>query len=255
MSIFLDLSVELANEAGELLKEGFGSKIERSYKQDFSVLTKYDGQAEKIIIDGIRKNYPDHNILSEESGLDDKHSDYTWVIDPLDGTSNFAIGIPLFAVAISLVKVNQIIAATVYHPLFHNLITAEKGGGAFLNGKRASVSETDEVSKSLVSFSRGRSKEYLENFGTFISNIIPKVRTPRIYGTTVYELASVATGKFEGMIVYGAKPWDVYSGILLVREAGGKVTDFKGNEWEIGCDEYLVTNGKIHDEILDILRT
>lgn len=250
----IETAIKASEEAARILKAGFGSKIDRVYKEDLSTVTVFDHQAEEAIIKIIKADFPDHNIIAEESGEEPQGHNFTWVIDPLDGTGNFSKGIPLFAVAIACVKDREIVTAVINEPLSESVFTTEVGKGAQMNGKKISVSECAELSKSVVSFARGRKREFKGKFKTIFSLLGDKIKTPRIFGSTVWEMAAVANGTTDAMVVYGAYPWDVYSGILLIREAGGRVTDFSGKDWEIGSQEYIASNGKIHEELVEILK-
>jgi myo-inositol-1(or 4)-monophosphatase len=251
----IEVAIKASEKAAEILRAGFGSaKADLLYKEDFSPVTKFDKEAESAIIKMIKESFPSHNILAEESGQNGLENNYTWIIDPLDGTGNFSRGIPFFAVGIALVKDKEIVCTVVNEPLSKRIFTAENGKGAFLNGAKIKVSEIDEIEKATVHFARGRTSSAKDRFKKIFSLVSPGIRSPRIFGSSVLELAEVANGASEGVVVYDANPWDVYSGVLLVREAGGKVTDFSGNQWKIGCKEFLITNGRVHDELLQFLK-
>jgi len=254
MSQFLSAAVFIAKKAGDLLKENLERFVRIEYKGDIDLVTEMDKKSEKMITQYLEKQFPLHNIVAEEGGGVDHGSEYSWYIDPLDGTSNFAYHLPWFAVSIGLHKTGKPVVGVVYHPSYNQLFTAEEGEGAFVNGKLISVSDRPRVKDSLFAtgfpyYIKKNPKRVLENFKRFILNS----RGIRRYGSAALDLAYVASGKYDGFWEEGLKPWDTGAGILLVREAGGKVTDYRGEHYTLSCDTMVASNGRIHDEMLRMI--
>jgi len=255
MSKELEVAIKAAKEAGKILQKHFRKSNKITIKEDMSLLTEADKLAEEKIIFIIKNYFPDYSINAEESGFSKKTSDYLWMIDPLDATTNFSIGVPIFAVSIALALKKELLLGVTYNPFTQELFWAEKGKGAFLNGKKVCVSETSELRKSLVFFNRGRAREDAGNLAKAFDKISHVIRTPRIFGSSTYQFALVASGRASGIISFGCTYWDVGAGVLLVKEAGGSVTDLKGDEWTLDSKDILASNGKIHDELLKILNS
>jgi|SRR3989344_1933734 len=253
MSKELEVAVKAAKIAGETLEYHFETFLEHELKEDKSIVTKADLDADKIILKEIEDNFPDHNILSEEGGLIDKESDYTWLIDPLDGTTNFARGVPHFSTSIALQKNEEIQVSVVYNPITNSLFHAEKNTGTYWNEEKVKVSEIDSLEKSIITTGRARDSKSKEKTLDIYNKLYFKVYSQRIMGSSAIELAWVASGRLESFISVGLKRWDVAGGLLLVTEAGGKVTDFKGEKLNPNDSYFVASNGRIHRELLDIL--
>lgn len=240
-----------------------GAEIKRFFNQSFAInnkeginnpVTEADHASEKAIIETIRKSYPDHFLLTEESGALPQNSDYKWIIDPIDGTINFAHGIPINCVSIGIEHKGEIVMGMVYNPHMNELFFAEKGKGATLNGQPINVSrETDAMKSCLVT---GFPYVYLntENgplqvFERFISQGVPVRRL----GAAAIDLCWVAAGRFDGFYEHKLEAWDSAAGYLIVEEAGGKVTDFNGVKFSPYQHRILATNGLIHEEMLAII--
>ncbi len=247
--------IEIAKEAGEIIKEGFGKNISIEFKTDSSnLVTNIDKNSEKIILDFIKKDYPTHSVIAEETGNAKGSSDYTWVIDPLDGTTNFAHGLPLFSVSIGVQKNGETIYGVIYDVMRDVIFSAEKGSGTFENGKIVSVSKNTELEKSLLvtGFPYGIKDDYLDAIKYFSSFIVHS-RGVRRLGSAAIDFCYVANGVFDGFWEAKLNPWDVCAGLLLVEEAGGKTTDYNGNPISIFSSNFLATNGKVHKSMLDII--
>lgn len=246
--------IEAAQEGGAVLKKYFKQEYTISYKEEqklSSIVTDADIACEKKIFSILKKKFPEYNILSEETGVEDKGSEYTWIIDPLDGTQNFVLGLPEFGVAIALAKNKEIIMSVLYFPIFGDLYFAEKGKGVFLNGKKVTVSNIDTFSKATISlnFEHGMKKgNYDLDFAVFLKC--------RIYTTrcAIFFASFVAQGKFDGAVVMGLYPWDVAATSLLVTEAGGKVTGVNGEPFDYATGDIVATNGKIHTDLLRFVK-
>jgi myo-inositol-1(or 4)-monophosphatase len=245
-----------AAEAGaaEILRF-FNGEFKISNKEGINnLVTEADHAAEKAIIETIKKDFPGHSILSEECGKEDNDSEYKWIIDPIDGTVNFANGIPICCVSIAVEFQGKMISGAVYNPIINEFFTAERGEGAFLNGKRISVSDkTSVITSCLVT---GFPYTYLDEphgplymFEKFIRKGVPVRRL----GSAAIDLCWVAAGRFDGFYEHKLSAWDSAAGFLIVEEAGGRVTDFQGQPYSVYQPHLLATNGKIHDELLDYL--
>lgn len=247
-----------ALEAGELLLSGFSSPFSVTSKQGrHDLVTEYDLSSQKRIIEKIASRYPNHNFLAEEEGVQGSPSDQVlWIIDPLDGTINFARGIPFFAISIAAAIGSQIVAGVVYSPMTNELFTAEKGGGAFLHGKQISVSKEKELRSTVLATGfpydvEKNPKQCIERFSSFVRKGMPMRRL----GAASLDLAYVAAGRFDGFWEVGLQPWDMAAGKLLVEEAGGKVTHYDGSSHKIfGYYPTLATNGYIHAEMVESLK-
>ena len=249
MSNFSEVATRAATEVGGILKEGFAQnqakRPEFTRKEDRSLVTEFDHRAEEQVIQAIKSQFPDHAILAEESGGEIGEG-YTWLIDPLDGTTNFVMGNPLFSVVISLRLESEVILAVVFCPMLDRLYTAEKGvEGAQLNGKQIHVSSTESLRDSTCGISGGRSPGAIELFCNVASCFRRNARTIRVSGSVAFEMCQVASGATDGHFYALASLWDGFGPAFIVEKAGGKVTEKNGN--------LLVTNGKIYEETLRVL--
>lgn len=249
------IMITAAKEAGSVLKKYFKKRYDIRYKDASqrlsSVVTDADIASEKKIFSILKKAYPSYNILSEETGAEQHGSDYTWIIDPLDGTQNFVLGLPEFGVAIALAKGKEIIVGVLYFPMLGALYYAEKGKGAFLNGKKITVSEVSSFSKATVSLNF----EHAVKKGTYSLDLSIFLKS-RVYTTrcAIFFVSLVAEGKFDGSVIMGLFPWDVAVPSLLVSEAGGKISGINGDPFDYTCGDLVATNGKIHDDFLGFMK-
>lgn len=255
---FLSTARNLAVTAGKLLREGFGGSFGISSKEGrHNLVTEYDNRSEDIIISGIRTRFPDHEFLAEESGASgNTSSNIRWIIDPLDGTVNFAHSIPIFCVSIAAEVNGEIECGVIYQPMIDELFTAVKGGGAFLNGTKLCVSQTARLNDAILvtgfPYNVGINPDNcIEHFSAFLRYGIPIRRL----GSAALDLAYAAAGRFDGFWEARLNPWDVAAGMLLVREAGGRVSSYDNSEYKIGDKRIVASNGYIHDEILDVLQS
>jgi myo-inositol-1(or 4)-monophosphatase len=253
----LTTAIEAAREAGKLLREGVGKikTIERKKGEATNLVTEFDKAAEALIIKLIRARFPSHDILAEESGSHDIESEYRWVIDPLDGTTNYTHGLALFSVSIGVECRGEMIAGVVYDPSADELFTAEKGKGAFLNGTPLHVSTSDALINSLLV--TGFPYTYRQEPGRIVDHFkhfLMEAQGIRRLGSAALDLAYVAAGRLDGYWETTLFPWDKSAGVLLVKEAGGTVTDFLGNADSIYTPATLASNGRIHRAMLDVLQ-
>jgi myo-inositol-1(or 4)-monophosphatase len=244
--------LEAVQAGGAELRRFFNSDFIISHKEGVNnLVTEADHYAEAAILRVIEKNFPGHQVLAEETGEVKQESGFKWIIDPIDGTVNFAHGIPICCVAVALEKNGEIIMSSVYAPILNELFFAEKGGGAFLNDKKISVShETSVLTACLVT---GFPYTYinmpngpLEVFSRLIKKGVPVRRL----GSAAIDLCWVACGRFDGFYEHKLEPWDSAAGYLMVEEAGGRVTDHEGKKFSVYQHRIAATNGKIHDELL-----
>lgn len=253
----LAAAVEAAREAGKFLRQNLGKvrDVQRKLGQEKNLVTEIDKRSEEIIITILKRHFPAHDILAEESGAaSGNRSPYKWVIDPLDGTTNFTHGFPVFCVSIGLEHEGVIECGVIYDPNFDELYTAERGKGAFLNGKRINVSRVEKLGASLLvtGFPYNIAENPAHAIEHFV-NFLMKAQAVRRMGSAAIDLAYVAAGRYEGFWEVALNPWDMAAGILLVEEAGGKVTGFDGKTFSIYDKEILATNGLVHGEMMDVL--
>ena len=243
-------------EAGEYLLKCFLNLRKTGYatKSPHDIVTKADIISERIFINNLKKYFPKFNILSEEKGEINKDSTYTWIIDPLDGTSNFVMGNPLFSTILSLWHKKENILTLIWTPYLKEMYWAEKNKGTFINKRRVHVSNKKELNKSFLTFCHGNEINNINKTKTYYSKLKTACLDFRQLGSSGLEMAFVASGKTDGHIIPGGKIWDAGAGVLMVREAEGKVTDFKNNEWKWGINDYLATNGKIHQQFLKAIK-
>jgi myo-inositol-1(or 4)-monophosphatase len=248
--------LEAVMAGGAELKRFFNGDFKISHKDGINnLVTEADHAAEAAILAVIKKKFPEHQVLAEETGEHARDSNFKWIIDPIDGTINFAHGIPLCCVAIAIEKDGEIVMAAVYAPVLNELFFAEKGGGAFLNDQKISVSNETSVLKSClvtgfpytyINMSNGP----LEVFSRLIRKGIPVRRL----GSAAIDLCWVACGRFDGFYEHKLEAWDSAAGYLIVEEAGGRVTDHEGKKFSPYQHRIIATNGKIHDELLAVVK-
>ena len=247
--------IEAVEAGAAQLKHFFNGEFKISNKEGINnLVTEADHAAEKAIIEVIQKSFPDHFILSEETGEIRTNSEYKWIIDPIDGTVNFANGIPLCCVSIGLEKDGEMIMGTVYNPFMDEFFFAQKGFGASLNDKKISVSSKTEVIKSCLV--TGFPYTYLDmpNGPVQVFEKLLRAGVPvRRLGSAAIDLCWVAAGRFDGFYEHNLQAWDSAAGFLIIEEAGGKVTDFDGNRYSPYQPRLLATNGKIHEELRGIV--
>jgi myo-inositol-1(or 4)-monophosphatase len=255
----------IAREAGALLMQHFHQHLKIEYKGDADLVTAADRASEVLIRERIRQQWPTHDILGEEQGLSDQGSEYRWYVDPLDGTTNFAHGFPVFCVSIALEhhalehhalehqaqeREGERIAAVIYDPTRDELFSAERGRGAQLNGEAIHVSKTAALKESLLATGFPSRKRHKNPNIYFYHQITLHSHGVRRAGSAALDLCNVAAGRFDGFWEFNLNPWDTAAGVLIVEEAGGKVTRFDGAPFEIDSRETVASNGLIHEALL-----
>jgi myo-inositol-1(or 4)-monophosphatase len=249
------LIIKAAYEAGKLLMDKFESGIRVEFKGKNDLVTEADRQAEALVVKLIRQRYPDHDFLAEEGDYGVSGSDHRWIIDPLDGTTNYAHGFPWFAVSIALEIKGRLELGVVYNPYVGDFYIAERGCGAFLNERRLHVSTIATLERSLLAtgFAYDHKKCKANNYDYF-TRFQKDAQACRRPGAASLDLASVAAGRFDGFWELKLKPWDLAAGILLIEEAGGLVSDFDGLPMTLETQECMASNRLIHKEMQEILQ-
>ncbi|MBA2443009.1 MAG: inositol monophosphatase [Rubrobacter sp.] len=250
----LETAVEAAVAAGEVLRENFGGRQNVTYKGEVDLVTEVDGEAERVVLEVLRRVFPNYGVLAEEGGEIPGESELRWIVDPLDGTTNYAHGFPAFAVSIALERAGEVLIGVVHDPISGETYVAERGGGATLNGRTLRVSGTEELLRSLLAtgfpYDRSDMPEALELFGRF-SKLTQGMRR---VGAAALDLCYVAAGRLDGYYESGVKAWDIAAGSLILEEAGGRVTGYGGGELDLQSEELVATNGPLHPALLEVIR-
>ena len=247
---------QLARDAGALLSSRFSECHQVEYKGTIDLVTEADRLSEALILKRIRTCFPDHGIVSEESSAFNEKARLRWIIDPLDGTTNYAHGFPVFCVSIALEEEGKIVLGAVYDPMRDDLFFARRGGGATLNGKSLSVSTVSDLSRSLLATGFPYDiRTSRENNLNFFGAMAVQAQAIRRAGAAALDLAYLAAGRFDGFWELKLKPWDTAAGCLLVSEAGGRVTDMDGGAWRMDSAGLAASNGLIHRQMLDVFQS
>ncbi len=241
--------METALEAGKILLEEFDRPADITYKGEVDLVTQADLRSEEAIVARLHKYFPDHAIAAEEGTGQESSSPFRWHVDPLDGTTNFAHGYPCFAVSMGLAEQGALLAGVVYNPVSNEMFAAARGEGATLNGKKITVSKIGALATSLLVTGFPMHKRNSSPNIHYYWDFTLRSHGVRRDGSAALDLASIAAGRFEGFWEFGLKPWDTAAGVLLVEEAGGKVTDFEGQPYRLGDHVLLASNGLIHEEM------
>lgn len=252
---FKKTAIDAAKKAGLLLKKNIYKAHRIKFKGVIDIVTEMDKKAEDVIMETIKNAFPEHGILTEESAEQKTDSKYRWIIDPLDGTTNYSHGFPVFCVSIALEKQGEIILGVVYNPMLNELFTAEKGRGAYLNNKKIKVSHIKELTKSLLATGfpydiRTSEQNNIANFANFAVS----AQAIRRAGSAALDMCYVACGRFDGFWELKLKPWDTAAAMLIINEAGGMVSDFNGKPFSFYSGETLASNGLIHAEMINVLQ-
>lgn len=249
----LEIAIQAARAAGHILVERLPARREVRVKGLRDIVTDADLAAEEAVVQTIRAHFPDHALLTEEGGESDGGAPYVWVVDPLDGTTNYSRRFPTFSVSIGLLHQGQLTAGVVYDPLREHLFAVERGRGASLNGEPLRVSQVDLVGDAVVSLDWSRSQANRREIVARLGRIAPACGTVRGMGSAALGLCYVAAGWTDAYFNVGMKPWDMAAGLLLIQEAGGRVTDIEGRPWQPWIENVLVSNGQLHQTLLDLM--
>lgn len=252
---FLATAAEAVLRAGAVQKSRYGERVEVQLKGEINLVTEVDQACERAILELLRERHPDHDIVTEETALTSTGSRYVWFVDPLDGTTNFAHGYPFFCASVALTVGGEAVAGAVYDPIKEELFTAERGTGAFLNGRRLRTSAVDELINSLLLTGfpydlRDDIPGTLRLFNRFIAH----ARAIRRDGAAALDLAYVAAGRADGFFEQRLHPWDILAGALMVEEAGGRATRFDGSPLALRADEIVAAGAALHPRMLEVLR-
>ena len=253
---FKKTAIDAAKKAGLLLKKNIDKVHRIEFKGVIDIVTEMDKKAEDLIIKTLKNAFPEHGILTEESSEQKTASEYRWIIDPLDGTTNYSHGFPIFCVSIALEKDGEIILGVVCNPMLNELFTAEKGNGAYLNNKKIKVSHISKLSNSLLATGfpydvRTSPENNINHFSYFAV----RAQAIRRAGAAALDMCYVACGRFDGFWELKLKPWDTAAAMLIINEAGGIVTDFGGKPFSLYSGETLASNNLIHDEMVKVLKS
>jgi len=251
---FLVLAERTARTAGKMLREAQSLAHHVEYKGTVNLVTEMDTMSEEFIVNEISSGFPHHAIVAEEGSEIDSSSEYRWYIDPLDGTTNYAHGLPIYCVSIGLEKSGELVCGVVYDPSLDEMFSATSGGGAFLNGKPIHVTAETELVRSLLVTGfpydiRETAADNLDNFAAFAK----RARAVRRLGSAAMDLCWTACGRFDGFWELKLSAWDMAAGVLICREAGGVVTDFGGEPYDLHSGRILATNGFVHQAMQDVL--
>jgi myo-inositol-1(or 4)-monophosphatase len=248
----LEAALGAAQAAGEVLRDGFGLRRQVRYKGEVDLVTEMDERAEGIIREALLGAYPSYGMLAEEGGALPGEEDARWIVDPLDGTTNYAHGLPVFAVSIALEKAGEVVVGVVHDPMREETFVAERGRGARLNGESTSVSQTDELIRALVvtgfPYDRDDVPAALDLFGRF-SMLAQGMRR---LGSAALDLCYVAAGRLDAYYERGIHAWDVAAGNLILEEAGGRITDYRGEPFELEVGELVASNGRLHPALVEL---
>jgi len=252
----LNFAIQTARDAGAILVDRLGRALQVSNKGEIDLVTEADLASEKLIIERIKSHYPRHAILAEESGAIEfvfGTTDWKWIIDPLDGTTNYAHGYPCFCVSIGLEHAGSIEIAVIYDPMRDEMFAAERGQGANLNGRRMRVSDVEDLNSAMLCTGFPYNVRERPNFARDFANFTMEAQAVRRDGSAAIDLAYIACGRFDGFWEDGLNAWDVAAGVLLIEEAGGLVTDFAGEKLNIYTPKVLASNGLVHNAMRRVL--
>ncbi len=252
MAGYLETAVDIAREAGGLLANLFEKRIGFELKGDYDLVTAADRASEKLIVERLRSHFPTHSIMAEEGGGHESSGEFRWYVDPLDGTTNFAHGYPMFNVTLALERAGELIAGVIYEPVRQEMFAAELGGGAYVNNRRIHVSKVERLADSLLITGFPSYKRHLSVNVHFFHQAAMTTHGVRRSGSAAIDLAYVAAGRADGFWEFGLKPWDMAAGILLVEEAGGQCSDMVGAPRSVSGPHLVATNRSIHDETIGL---
>jgi myo-inositol-1(or 4)-monophosphatase len=250
----LDYLVDLSKQAGAYIQSQLGETLLVEHKGRIDLVTHADKVSQKMIIENIEKKFPGHAVIAEEGYDKTGKEGYVWYIDPIDGTTNFVHGVPVFCVSIALYKAGLPMVGVCYNPAIKEIFYAEKGRGAFLNGKRIKVSTTKKMIDALVATGFPYKNENMKKVIDCLYNVISGVQGIRRFGSAALDLCYVACGRFDAFWEMELKPWDMAAGVLILEEAGGMITSMDGNEFDLKNGNIAASNKIIHNKFLQLLK-
>ena len=249
----LEIAVEIAREAGKVLREEMERPPTIAYKGDFDLVTQADRRSEQVIVSRLQQRFPGHTVAAEEGTGKNTGSEYVWHVDPLDGTTNFAHAYPCFCVSMALARKDELLLGVIFNPIYQELFAAARGEGATFNGKKISCSKITALKSSLLCTGfPNHNREANPNFHYYWDFTL-RSHGVRRDGSAALDLAYVAMGRFDSFWEYGLNPWDVAAGIILVEEAGGRITDMQGKPYNLGGPSILASNGLSHGEMVQVV--
>ncbi|MBF0104439.1 MAG: inositol monophosphatase [Deltaproteobacteria bacterium] len=252
---FFAVAVSTAKEVGAYQRSQFGHDLKIEFKGTIDIVTEVDKKSEELILKTIRQHYPEHDVLAEEGSGERKDSEYKWIIDPLDGTTNFAHGYPQFAVSIGLEIGGEIIAGVVYDPMRDELFRAFKGEGAYLNDRPIRVSHTEKLEHAMIATGFAYNiRKHIDEHLRYFKDVIMKAQAVRRAGSASLDICHVASGRFDGFWELNLFPWDTAAGVIIAKEAGAKITRFDGAPYTVYEKDILITNAVIHGEMVKTLK-
>ena len=253
MTSELEAALSAAKQAGEVLRAGFGAEHAITYKGEVDFVTEVDEEAERVIREELLGTFPSYGMLAEEGGELAGEADARWIVDPLDGTTNYAHGLPIFCVSVALERAGEGVLGVVHDPIGDETFVAEQGRGATLNAEPIKVSDTDELIGALIAtgfpYDRVEMPEALELFGRFAAT----TRGMRRLGSAALDLCYVALGRLDGYYERGIWPWDLAAGSVILEEAGGKLTNYRGDALDLDGREIVASNGRLHPSIMRLM--
>jgi myo-inositol-1(or 4)-monophosphatase len=250
LASYLEIAMEIARESGALLATYFEKRVAFELKGDFDLVTEADRASERLVVERLRSHFPSHSIVAEEGGGHEGKSEYRWYVDPLDGTTNFAHGYPVYNVTMGLERDGEMLVGVVFDPSRQEMFSAERGAGAYLNNRRIRVSSAKGLADALVSTGFPSRKRHLNVNIHFYHQMAMATHGVRRGGSAAIDLAYVACGRLDAFWEFGLNPWDMAAGTLLVTEAGGRCTDMKGGPHAMKSPHLLVGNGAVHQDTL-----
>jgi myo-inositol-1(or 4)-monophosphatase len=250
---FLETAMDIARESGALLANYFERRVPFELKGDFDLVTEADRASEKLVVERLRSHFPQHSIVAEEGSGHESASEYRWYVDPLDGTTNFAHSFPMFNVTLGLERGGEMIAGVIYDPIRNEMFSAEHGAGAYLNNRRIRVSACKRLEDTLASTGFPSRKRHLNINIHFYHQMAMASHGVRRTGSAALDLAYVACGRLDAFWEFGLKPWDMAAGTLIVREAGGTISEMRGGAHRVSSSQDLLAdNGFVHEPILGL---
>ena len=252
MASYLETAVDIAREAGGLLATYFERRVAFELKGDFDLVTAADRASERLVVERLRSHFPSHSIVAEEGGGHQGASGYCWYVDPLDGTTNFAHGFPIYNVTMGLALDGEMLVGVVFDPTRQEMFSAERGAGSYLNNRRMRVSAAKRLADSLVATGFPARRRHLNVNIHFYHQMAMATHGVRRAGSAAIDLAYVASGRLDAFWEFGLSPWDMAAGTLLVTEAGGRCSDMNGAPHSLTGPHLLTDNGAIHQETLEL---